>query len=118
MNRHTVSVDTYIYRFDANGEEVEIKVEISGAPVSYLPAKTSGPPENCYPAEGGYVEDIVATFRDGKMLRDIPLTEDEIDIFNEALAEAAIEDEQAAYEDAMEARAEARAEREWDLDWR
>ena len=34
--------------------DVEFEVEFSSTP--YVPAKISGPPENCYPAEGGEVE--------------------------------------------------------------
>lgn len=33
----------------------EYKVEVDSFE-PYVPAKTFGPPENCYPAEGGYVE--------------------------------------------------------------
>lgn len=35
--------------------EFEYKVEVDSFE-PYVPAKTFGPPENCYPAEGGYVE--------------------------------------------------------------
>ena len=34
--------------------DVEFEVEFSSTP--YVPARISGPPENCYPAEGGEVE--------------------------------------------------------------
>ena len=33
---------------------VTFKVRASAEPIT--PAKTDGPPENCYPAEGGWVE--------------------------------------------------------------
>ena len=40
----------------------------------------------------GDVEDIEAVFRDGKKLRDIPLTEEEIDLFRDELAMLSSED--------------------------
>lgn len=36
------------------GAEVECEVEFTRSPV--VPARTSGPPEDCYPAEGGETE--------------------------------------------------------------
>ncbi len=36
----------------------------------YVPAKISGPPEDCYPAEGGYVTDMVA-MKNGNELVDL-----------------------------------------------
>lgn len=38
-----------------NGEHIEYEYEIeTDSYEPYVPAKISGPPENCYPAEGGY----------------------------------------------------------------
>lgn len=36
----------------------EITVEIEFAPEPYIPARTYGDPDRCYPAEGGYCEVI------------------------------------------------------------
>ena len=40
---------------------LEFEVTLTGDLVPYTPVKISGPPEQCYPAEGGYVEDMIAT---------------------------------------------------------
>jgi hypothetical protein len=64
-------------------EELEINVEFDATP--YIPAKTYGLPENCYPAEGGEIE-ITAVFHNGIAL-DPPLTEDEEDKIISWLAE-------------------------------
>src|SRR3989304_407600 len=36
----------------------EFELELTGTVYPYVPAKISGPPENCYPAEGGNAEDV------------------------------------------------------------
>lgn len=36
-------------------------LNIDGDYQGYTPAKVSGPPENCYPAEGGYAQDCHVT---------------------------------------------------------
>lgn len=52
------------FRFDPEGvEEIEVEVSANVSPV--IPAKISGPPEDCYPEEGGEVGDIEAEV-DGK----------------------------------------------------
>ena len=43
--------------------EVEVtygkhRLAIKGRAVAYTPAKLSGPPESCHPAEGGELEDL------------------------------------------------------------
>lgn len=43
----------------------EIEVDVSAHVTPYVPARTSGDPDDCYPAEGGDVEDLTATV-DGK----------------------------------------------------
>lgn len=42
--------------------EIEIEVEFSATP--YDPGVCSGPPENCYPPEGGEVEIESVTYQD------------------------------------------------------
>jgi hypothetical protein len=90
-------------------EWVEIELEIRGSHVPFVRGRHSGPPENCSPDEGGYVEDVFATYNGVE----IDLTLKEAERAEEQLAEAAIEDETARYEDAMDARADAMRER-WD----
>ena len=54
MGRATVSFDFY-----PEGEEgPTVELEVRGSFSAYIPAKVSGPPENCYPAEGGELEDM------------------------------------------------------------
>jgi hypothetical protein len=40
------------------GDEEDIDCLATGSPIPYTPARISGPPEDCYEAEGGYCEDI------------------------------------------------------------
>lgn len=61
----TVTATIYVYRDGPNGEEIEHEVEVRGTVTPFVPAKISGPPENCYPAEGGEVEDIEVVSVDG-----------------------------------------------------
>lgn len=46
-----IEIEFSLYRDD----EV-IPLVVSGYIEPYVPAKTSGPPEDCYPAEGGWAE--------------------------------------------------------------
>lgn len=90
---------------DDEGREVEVTYTAS----RYVPARVSGPPENCYPAEGG-LEDWSAEC-DGV---EYELTEAQID----ALQEQIIGEQESLYADAMELRAELRAEmRRDDPEW-
>jgi hypothetical protein len=66
-----------------------VEVEVSGLFSPYIPARLSGPPEDCYPAEGGECEDFTATV-DGK---EFPLASDEEDYAIEKLAGLATEDD-------------------------
>lgn len=43
----------------------ELELEVTGEVSAYVPARTWGPPESCYPAEGGEVE-ILSLTCDGK----------------------------------------------------
>jgi hypothetical protein len=69
-------------------DETEIEVEVTGEGIPYHPGNYDNPPE-------GGVEDIRATFMDGKRERDIPLTDDEVSTFEEELMDKWRED----YED-------------------
>lgn len=75
----SVSATLYIER-----DGVEIEVELTGSLSPYDPGCTSGPPENCYPPEGGEVEDIEAKVQ-GKPFE---LTAAEMTKAEEALFEA------------------------------
>ena len=54
------------YTLVVDDEDVEVTVEYTATP--YVPAQTYGPPENCYPAEGGDIEIVSVTGPDGKKL--------------------------------------------------
>lgn len=52
-------MNTLTYHLSRDDEEIELTIEYSVA--KYYPAQTYGPPENCYPAEGGEIEDMTVT---------------------------------------------------------
>lgn len=54
------SVDWQFHRVDADGDGYILEVLVRYDIEPYVPAKISGPPEDCYPAEGGCVDDLVA----------------------------------------------------------
>jgi len=92
--------------------EDELELDIDGNVTSYDPGRLSGPPEDCYPPEGGEAE-IESVTLDGKRW-DGTLTKEELDAVEEQLREAAQDAYDAAMEDAAEAAAEARAEARYD----
>lgn len=64
MGHASVSFDFY-----PEGEEgPTVELEARGEFSPYIPAKTSGPPDRCYPAEGGELEDmhVFRIFPNGK----------------------------------------------------
>ncbi len=63
--------------FDATGMEVdaEIAVTIEYTITPLIPARVSGPPEDCYPAEGGEVDNLKVTRDDNG--EDVVLTDTE-----------------------------------------
>lgn len=92
--------------------DVEFEVEFNSSP--YVPAKISGPPEHCYPAEGGDVE-IESIFIGEFEVSDV-ISEATRDKLQDLAEEAAPELEAEALASAEEYAAEARAERERDYD--
>ena len=54
------AVDWQFQRVDAEGDGYFIEVLVRYSIEPYVPAKISGPPEDCYPAEGGCVDELVA----------------------------------------------------------
>jgi hypothetical protein len=76
-------MEATLYRGPDN--EVEIEVEVTGEGIPYSAGNFENPPE-------GGVEDICATFMDGKKERDIPLTDDEVSTFEEQLMDRWRED--------------------------
>lgn len=54
----------------------------------YVPARLSGPPENCYPEEGGYAE--ITDLRCGKDDASFLIGSDMADELNEAAYEACV----------------------------
>ncbi|WP_045834486.1 hypothetical protein [Hyphomicrobium sp. 99] len=55
---------------ERDGEQIEVEVEYSLTP--YYPAQTYGPAENCYPAEGGEIDELTA-YLDGEKFELTPV---------------------------------------------
>ena len=53
--RHFNFSISYSFEGPEDGEEIEVDVDANVEP--YHPAKLHGPPEDCYPAEGGECDD-------------------------------------------------------------
>lgn len=53
-------IDWQFQRVDAEGDSYTLEVVIHYDIEPYVPARISGPPEDCYPAEGGCVDALVA----------------------------------------------------------
>lgn len=47
---------SYEIEFSVERDGEEVILTVHGSVSQYVPAKTWGPPENCYPAEGGEAE--------------------------------------------------------------
>lgn len=56
-------MSTLAWTVQRGGDEIDVEVLYTLEP--YYPARIYGPPEDCYPAEGGDVEELAA-YLDGK----------------------------------------------------
>ena len=77
-------------------EDVEVLVVLVGSSSTYRRGRTFGPPEMCYPSEGGYVEDVTAFNPETGEAMD--LTVDEQDRASERLNDLACEKARDDYE--------------------
>lgn len=62
---------TATHTIERDGQQIDIEVEYTVAP--FYPAQTYGPAEDCYPSEGGEIEELTA-YLDGEAIK---LTPDE-----------------------------------------
>lgn len=67
------------YTLERGEEIIPLTIELDYSPI--IPARTYGPPEDCYPAEGAEIENIRAYYEKGRFA----LTDDEIDKITEWL---------------------------------
>ena len=86
------------------GEEVEVEITVVGRVSAYDPGEYTARPEDCYPAEGGVVEEIEAT--DNENGEPFGLTQAEVE---EAETEIGRLAERDHYDSAEVARAEEEA---------
>jgi len=108
--RVTVTLVREVLPRDADDEGGELVLTVACEVYPYVPAYTSGPPEDCYEAEGG-VDIDSATDPDG---REVDLSDAEIERVIELAHEAAATDAEDCAAIAAEHRAElAREMRRW-----
>lgn len=74
----------------------ELDIVVSGEYEPYVPAKTLGRPEDCYPAEGGYfqISSIKRSLPGGKMGEEIELPPDLLAELEEDIYEEIASDEE------------------------
>ena len=72
-------------------DDSEIEIEFEHEP--FIPAQTYGPPEGCYPAEGGGVEIINAFIKTDDGWADYTATDEEIERWTAEINDLPIEDE-------------------------
>lgn len=94
-------------------DEIEFNVEFDASP--YVPAKISGPPERCYPAEGGEVE-ICDVYVDGESV--IATLDQEVlnrlkSKCEDCIGEIFQDEKESAEAEAADARNAAREEESW-----
>jgi hypothetical protein len=71
----TLKTNFIDWTIDRDGTEIDLSVAYRIIP--FMPAKTDGPPEDCYPAEPAVISDVHAT-ADGVT---VELTNDELEQF-------------------------------------
>ena len=81
----------------------EERYQIEGEVSAYVPARTSGPPDNCYPAEGGEVEILDVNLATPEGWRQIVdwekhFTDREFEDINQKLFDAMMDDDGYDYE--------------------
>jgi hypothetical protein len=82
-----VTTEMTLHRRGATGVDYELEVTVCGYAQPYVPARTNGDPDDCYPSEGGYAEDITAfVYRHG-MMTPIDLTRDEEEAASERITD-------------------------------
>ena len=89
--------------------EDEVNVTVRGTVSPVIRGCYHGPPERCYPDEGGEVEIVEVVLEDGSKWAG-ELTTHETDRLEEMLREAADKEMESRYADAASDAAEARAE--------
>lgn len=59
-SRHDLphTIDWQLERVDADGDGYLVDVQVHYDIEPYVPARIGGPPEDCYPAEGGYINEM------------------------------------------------------------